>query len=267
MRSLGNGQVICSLPWRTSGFRFWTGRVWVLPLCQPQGKYFLLRTGVSKERFIFILMFHFWSRVTSIMGQQATKLDAGKNFPEASRCAHQAHCIMVSVQRILGGRLRVKWAGGFTSVGTAKYSDLSGTHPGVWEWLCFYLHMEFWWLTHSLSRPVLQRSAGLPCGLCKPMLRSRGQPGGHGLGQLKPKACFVLHELNSQEGSLHVNIHKAPASVEDSNKRGRLSFLFRIPATSDKCLRNVPSSVKAKPGTQINKSLTWRTDFRGSLPG
>lgn len=137
MRPLGNGQVICSLPWRTSGFRFWTGRVWVLPLCQPQGKYFLLRTGVSKKRFIFILMFHFWNRVTSIMGQQATKLDAGKKCPEASRCAHQAHCIMVSVQRILGGRLRVKWAGGFTSVGTAKYSDLSGTHPGVWGMALF----------------------------------------------------------------------------------------------------------------------------------
>lgn len=192
------------------------------------------------------------------MEQQATKLDAGKIFPEASPCTHQAPCIMVSVQRILAGRLRVKWAGGFTSVGAAKYSDLSGTHPGVWGWLCFYLHMEFWGLTHSLSRPALQRSAGLPCGLglVQTHAEKSGPAWGHGLGQLKPKACFVLHELNSQEGSLHVNIHKAPASVEDSNKRGRLSFLFRIPATSDKCLKNVPSAVKAKPGTQINKSLT-----------
>lgn len=85
----------------------------------------------------------------------------------SQRClgARTKRTALWSVQRILGGRLRVKWAGGFTSMGTAKYSDLSGTHPGVWGWLCFYLHMEFWWLTHSLSRPALQRSAGLPWGL------------------------------------------------------------------------------------------------------
>lgn len=184
-------------------------------------------------------------------------LHAGKIFSETSwhttqRTALWAFLIS-GVERILGGRLHgCELAASNLSVGTARYSDLSGTHPSVWGWLCFYLHMEFWGLTHSLSSPALQRLAGLPCGLCKPMLRRWGQPEGHGLGPEEPSGLLSSHWTKLPGGG----VHKATASTEDSNKQGRLSFLFRILATCSRCLKNVPRSVKTKPGTKTNKSLT-----------
>lgn len=47
--------------------------------------------------------------------------------------------------------------------------------------LRFYLHMESWRLTHSLSSSALELSAGFTCGLCKPTLRPCSSLG-HGAG-------------------------------------------------------------------------------------
>lgn len=66
-----------------------------------------------------------------------------------------------------------------TVSGNCQAFKNSSRHLG--EGSGFYLHMESWRLTHSLSSSALELSAGFTCGLCKPTLR-RCSSLGHGAG-------------------------------------------------------------------------------------